>query len=741
MAFDPKRLRKWFAYSAVALLLVVGGFYFYARIRLHYAVRHTAEKLHVDIQQSTEGFTLSKSEGGRTLYSIHARRAEQYKQGGRSMLHEVNIVIYGDNSSRFDQIYGSEFAYDPNTGDITADGEVHIDLQSNAQGAAQPDQAPPQELNNPIHLKTSGLSFNQKTGIAHTDKVVEFRVPHASGSAVGATYEAKSNAMRLLSQVQFDILDQVATHVTAATAEITQQPRNATLVDVHMQQPASALEANQLVLDLADDNSIRGGTATGNVRFHRGATVASSPVMTFKTGERGDLESASMTGGVTLAGDRGQSGSAGRANLSFDETGKVSRIKVLENVKLVQQETAPKSTRTELDTNALDIAFNDQGRMHTAVTEGPGMITIAQPASTTIISANKFDSTFDDHDRMRTLHGAPEPKIISRAPNQPDAVATSTDLLATFNPQGLESALQKGDFKYSQGTRSASAVSARYSASDELTRLEGDPRVSDTGMATTADHIAMNRVTGDALAYGNVKGTYIAPKKNDAKPAGLFSGPEPVHVTAQKLVAHQKTGTGRYSGGVRLWQGANVVEAPVVDFARDGHSATALANAFKQVTTVLADQDKNGQVVPVNITSDKLTYTGDARVAHFEGNVISRRADSTLSADRADVFLAAPEQGTASSATKLEKIVADGKVVLQEPDRKATGGHMVYTAADAKYVLTGSQNQLPSIFDAEHGNVTGDSLTFFSHDDRVLVGSNEQQRAVTHTRVKVTQKQ
>jgi len=741
MRFDPKRLRTWFAFGAVAIMLVVGGFYLYARIRLHYAVRHAAEKLHVNIQQSTQGFTLSKSEGGRTLYSIHARRAEQYKEGGRSVLHEVNIVIYGDNSSRFDQIYGSEFAYDPNTGDITAAGEVHIDLQSNAQGAAQPDQAPPQELNNPIHLKTSGLSFNQKTGIAHTDKIVEFRVPHASGSALGATYEAKSNAMRLLSQVQFDIVDTVATHVTAAKAEITQQPRNATLIQVHMQQPASALEANQLVLDLADDNSIRGGTATGNVSFHRGATFASSPVMTFKTGQRGDLESANMTGGVTLAGDRGQTGSAGRANLSFDQTGKISRIKVLENVKLVQQDTAPKSSRTELDTNALDIAFNHQGRMHTAVTDGPGVITISQPASTTIITANRFDSTFDDHDRMRTLHGAPEPKIISRSPNQADAVTTSTDLLATFNPQGLETALQKGDFRYVQGTRTASAVSARYSSSDELTRLEGDPRVTDAGMATTADHIAMNRVTGEALAEGNVKGTYIAPNKKDTKSAGLFTGPEPVHVTAQKLVAHQKTGTGRYSGGVRLWQGANVIEAPVVDFARDGHSATAFANASKQVTTVLTDQDKNGQVVPVNITSNKLTYTGDSRIAHFEGNVVSRRADSTLTADRADVYLTPREQGSGATAGKLEKIAADGKVVLQEPDRKANGAHLVYTAADAKYVLTGSQNQLPSIFDAEHGNVTGDSLTFFSHDDRVLVGSNEQQRTVTHTRVKVTQKQ
>ena len=45
MAFDPKRLRKWFAYSAVGILVVVGLFYAYARIRLHYAVHRAAEKL------------------------------------------------------------------------------------------------------------------------------------------------------------------------------------------------------------------------------------------------------------------------------------------------------------------------------------------------------------------------------------------------------------------------------------------------------------------------------------------------------------------------------------------------------------------------------------------------------------------------------------------------------------------------------------------------------------------------
>src|SRR5689334_24259978 len=106
MQFDAKRLRSWFALSALAIVLVVAGFYLYARWRVQHAVKIASQKLQVDIQQSTEGFTLSKSEGGRTLFSIHAKKAEQFKEGGRAVLHEVNIIIYGDDSNRFDQIYG-----------------------------------------------------------------------------------------------------------------------------------------------------------------------------------------------------------------------------------------------------------------------------------------------------------------------------------------------------------------------------------------------------------------------------------------------------------------------------------------------------------------------------------------------------------------------------------------------------------------------------------------------------------
>ena len=65
-------------------------------------------------------------------------------------------------------------------------------------------------------------------------------------------------------------------------------------------------------------------------------------------------------------------------------------------------------------------------------------------------------------------------------------------------------------------------------------------------------------------------------------------------------------------------------------------------------------------------------------------------------------------------------MVAIGNVVVTEPNRRAVGDRLVYTADDARYYLTGKS---PSIFDAEHGTVWGDSLTFYNHDDRVLVES------------------
>jgi lipopolysaccharide export system protein LptA len=101
-----------------------------------------------------------------------------------------------------------------------------------------------------------------------------------------------------------------------------------------------------------------------------------------------------------------------------------------------------------------------------------------------------------------------------------------------------------------------------------------------------------------------------------------------------------------------------------------------------------------------------------------------------------NVFLRSRTQSAADSGSagpgQVERIVAEGNIVITQPSRRATGERLEYVAADDKFVLTGGS---PSIFDAEHGKITGDSLTFFRRDDRVLVEGRETSPTTTRTRV------
>ena len=70
--------------------------------------------------------------------------------------------------------------------------------------------------------------------------------------------------------------------------------------------------------------------------------------------------------------------------------------------------------------------------------------------------------------------------------------------------------------------------------------------------------------------------------------------------------------------------------------------------------------------------------------------------------------------------------------MIQQLTRRATGENLTYEAAEDKFTLVGGP---PSIFDAERGKITGDSLTFFRHDDRVLVEGKANSPVITNTRV------
>jgi lipopolysaccharide export system protein LptA len=750
MPVQIPRLRRWLLLAAVVLSLIVAGAYIRRRSQARDVLKHIPGKMNLDIQQTAEGFKVSKSEEGRTLFTIQASKAVQFKRGGRAELHNVKITLYGRDASRYDQIYGDDFAYDPQTGDITAKGEVRIDLEANPEGLLNPDQSKPSEMKNPIHLVTRDLVFNQKTGNAVTPAKVELRMPQAAGSAVGVHYTAKNNVLRLDSQLELAMTNSANTRLRADRGVITKQPRQVVLDAPHATHGTQRLSARKAILFLRDDNTVDHVIASDDVEAE---TAGSSPTrahasqaeFTVNSAQDG-LSHAVFSGDVQVesTGPRARRVNAGRVLVEFAGRNQVSKIRADNNVKLVElggnadnpQGTA-NSQQVEVIAPAIDFFMGKHQHLARAETSSGGRIVVLPSkgeGSATTLAAARFEARFDDQSRLSSIHGAPDAKIVNASAGESDRISTSKSIDISMLPSGgIDSIVQQGDVAYHDGERQAHAERARYTPADQMLSLTGSPSITDKGLVTTARLLRMNRTTGDAFAEGNVKSTYSS--LNEQPNGALLAAASPIHVTAQNMTLRRSSAIATYAGDARIWQDANVVEAPVLEFDRDHRSIVAQGNG-KPVSTVLVQLDKHGKVTPIAIASARLTYTDDQHRAHFEGGVTARGADATITADHLDAFLVPHGHGSQNTAAKgpgqLERIVAEGNVSIQEPARRATGDRLTYTTADDRFVLTGGS---PSIFDAEHGKITGDSLTFFRRDDRVLVEGKDNSPTVTQTRV------
>ena len=825
MGLPVSRLRQWFALGAILMIATVGGMYFYARWRVRTAVHEVPAKIGLDIQQTAEGFSVSKSVEGRTLFTVSASKAVQFKGGGHAELHDVKIVVYGKDSSRFDRITGDDFEYDPASGNVSAKGTVLIDLEANPEGIRHSDQAPPEQTSDPIHLETNGLVFNKNTGDASASGKVVFQTPQASGSAMGIAYVAKTGTMNLLSEVVVEVSRPRAASLNADHGLISKQPRQIALTGVRLTREGQRLQSDQATFFLRDDNTVERVLAEGNVRseFHgRALSKSSSKTSSSRTsgseaqarsdraelflaGARNQLTTAVLSGNVQLAagdaasrvstggqnqgaqnqgseglGTQSAEASAGRVTLHFGGQQILQTVHAEDGVRLTQKKgeragragtpVAPRSEsddaqEVEMTAPVMDFIVKDGRLLERAETSGAPQIVITQPGANqkTVVTAAKFTAKFTEKNRLATLHGEPEAKIVSSkivsskvdenkiggATGQ-DRVSTSQMLDVIFRPEGgVRAITQTGRVAYVDGPQKAWAERGEYTTADQMLVLSGSPRVVDNGMTTTAQTIRMSRATGDAIAEGNVKSTYSDLK---AQPeGGMFASSDPIHVASRSMTAHRSPAIAVYTGDARLWQNANVVEAPRLQFDRDRRSllAQGLAQGLSQrslaqpVSTVLVQVDKSGRATPVRITSARLNYADAERKIVLGGGVTAKSSDATLTGQEMTVFLLPQSQTRQSPATagpgtagQVERIVAEGKVVIAQPTRHATGDRLVYTAAEDKFVLTGgSSSGPPCIFDAERGKITGDSLTFFRHDDRVLVEGRETSPTITKTQV------
>src|SRR6185295_9208814 len=88
------------------------------------------------------------------------------------------------------------------------------------------------------------------------------------------------------------------------------------------------------------------------------------------------------------------------------------------------------------------------------------------------------------------------------------------------------------------------------------------------------------------------------------------------------------------------------------------------------------------EMVPGFASSERMTYSDVDRRVHYVGGVKARQGTDRIEADSVEVFLM-------KETNEVDRMTADGNVVLNQPGRRGTGDKLSYTAADGRAILEG----------------------------------------------------
>jgi lipopolysaccharide export system protein LptA len=558
----------------------------------YFNLHEVLKPLGANIQQEANGWVFSHALGAHSQYTIHASKLIQMTQGkgGHVLLHDVTIDLYGEDGSRVDRIEGKEFEYDQKTGTVIAAGLVEISLMKPGMApAVAPKATPAQALGDKtkgvndaskstlaaaagaaaageIHVKTSGLTFNQKTGIATTSQHVDFSMVQGSGSSMGATYKSQEGHL---------LLDQ---------SVVLNTERNGEAVQIHAHHAEFERKSDLCHLQTATAD-YRGGEATAGtatVLFRddgsavhldatEGFTLATAngshvaaPIGSMDFNERNQPRHGHLEGGVTLdstsqMGSRSRHvyGSSPTAELEFTPQGELRHTRMERGVEMHSEEITEAANSKEgrlrvsrtWRSPVAEVEFRDAGHGQTqpASMRGTGGVVItgeSQRGNGAVepsrMTADEVTGEFGPNSQLSAMTGVGHASLEETTATGTRQSSTGDRLEVHFAT--AQSADARGGIKSSQdgaaqielavldghvvltqqaapktaGAQAetpmrATAGHAVYEGTGEWMHLTVGPRVEDGGLQLTAEKIDVSHASGDAFAHGNVKATWVDP--------------------------------------------------------------------------------------------------------------------------------------------------------------------------------------------------------------------------------------
>lgn len=711
-----------------------------------------------DVHQQLSGYTFTRSDEGRPVFTIHASRTVAFKEGGTTVLEDVSVEMFGRTGKRRDILRTRRCDYNSQSGDLFSSGAVELELDADS---AAPARAAGRWR--PIRLETSQLYYHQQGSLVASDAPVHFRVGPLSGSARGVSYATREGWLEFKSDIKA-ALDreggsQPPLSLAAARARYDKQAGHVTLDGaVEIRQGIRRVQADRASVFLDSRERVTRAVLEGGVHATEESdgrqVLASAEKLTAELdGETGQLQTGVAEGNVQLTTKQGLSeGRLTAQKLEIAFAGKnpqAQRGLASGGVRLTQDLAVserpsrgrpsepgrlPESHR-ELTAEALQFNFQANGQsLQNAATVGPGNL-LFEPKDPGIgsrtIAAGQFLMEFDPQSRLESLTGEGGTKITfhppkNAAPGSPAQESAADHLVAMFDPatQTATRIDQTGNYQFREGDRRGSAERASYQAGAETLTLTGQPRVWDATLSTRAERMLIDLRTDTAEGLGKVQSTHFGDGKGD-----------PTSVLADRVVAQRNSQTVHYEGKVRAWRGTDVVESTALDVF---HNERRVSSGSQVLTSHLQPGHANssgsskgirGQPQPVTIRAEKLEYFDQGRMASYRGKVKLQTEDTTLEADKLDAYFS---NVSAGGPVELERAVADGAIRVVQPERRATGQHAEYFAAEGKILLSGGP---PALMDAEKGFTSGQRLTFFTRDDKLIVSGGDESPTISRHRV------
>jgi lipopolysaccharide export system protein LptA len=613
MHFSVERLRRWLLACAGLLVLVIAGFLGLAHYRSHRFLTNLPGKLGVDIRQETNAYTYSQTVKGKTVFTVHAAKAIQHKDG-KYTLHDVGIAVYGhgeERGDRVDRIYGKEFDLDQAAGVVRAVGEVHLDLEAPAATDAKGkmDYAAGKDLKEPagtvapeaweshevgkgdarlIHVKTRGLVYLEKLGVAATDEDIEFEFNGLTGHAKGAEYNADTGVLVLQSAVKVSGLEKGQPVVlTASRAELDRTNRRAVLAQAKYVTIGGegrgtgarrTIEARRAVVVMREDGSAERLEGEDGVTL----TGGDSSRMTAQRGEvllgpTSKPQSMRMMGDVRYSADdaeRQARGQAAEVHATFDSNGHVEKVALSGGVQLHESLVAegaksPVTSERELSASTVELAMavDEFGR------------------------ARLRDAKASGDARLRVSDVGKGGKG-SRASAMGADVLTAHFTTARGGRQQLDEVKGDGRTRLEQVNEAGVVTTSSGDALEVRFRSVASSQLAKKGSVAGADVVGREEVAS-ALQQGNL----VLTRKIPARP-GQQGAPQVDRATAAKAVYDGDTQTMTLTGGVEmataggtLWADRVVMEQRTGDATTDGSvKASFRQGSQAEVTHVLAER-------------------------------------------------------------------------------------------------------------------------------------------------------